>query len=98
MGKEMRNGTLVLNVFHGKELEIEYSKKEIIDMINSFFGYDCITQISLKIMQEKIKPKKNKLDKIKNFLEINKKIDAVNNSQLKSSLNNFLKAFSEKNE
>ena len=49
-------------------------------------------------MQEKIKPKKNKLDKIKNFLEINKKIDAVNNSQLKSSLNNFLKAFSEKNE
>ena len=53
---------------------------------------------SPKIMQEKIKPKKNKLDKIKNFLEINKKIDAVNNSQLKSSLNNFLKAFSEKNE
>ena len=98
MGKEMKNGTLILNVLHGKELEIEYSKKEIIDMINSFFGYDCITQISLKIMQEKIKPKKNKLDKIKNFLEINKKIDAVNNSQLKSSLNNFLKAFSEKNE
>jgi len=98
MGKEMRNGTLVLNVFHGKELEIEYSKKEIIDMINSFFGYDCITQISLKIVQEKIKPRPNKLGKIKNFSKINKKIDAVNNSQLKSSLNNFLKAFSEKNE
>jgi len=98
MGKEMRNGTLVLNVFHGKELEIEYSKKEIIDMINSFFGYDCITQISLKIVQEKIKPRANKLGKIKNFSKINKKIDAVNNNQLKSSLNNFLKAFSEKNE
>ena len=42
MGKEMRNGTLVLNVLHGKELEIEYSKKEIIDKINSFFGYNCI--------------------------------------------------------
>ena len=98
MGKEMRNGTLVLNVFHGKELEIEYSKKEIIDMINSFFGYDCITQISLKIVQEKIKPRPNKLGKIKNFSKINKKIDAVNNNQLKSSLNNFLKAFSEKNE
>ena len=27
MGKEMRNGTLVLNVIHGKELEIEYAKK-----------------------------------------------------------------------
>ena len=98
MGKEMKNGTLVLNVLHGKELEIEYSKKEIIDMINSFFGYDCITQISLKIVQEKIKPRANKLGKIKNFSKINKKIDAVNNNQLKSSLNNFLKAFSEKNE
>ncbi len=28
MGKEMKNGTLVLNVFHGKELEIEYKKKK----------------------------------------------------------------------
>ena len=45
IGKEMMNGTLVLNVLHGKELEVEYSKKEIIDEINSFFGYDCITQI-----------------------------------------------------
>ena len=31
MGKEMKNGTLVLNVVHGKELEIEYAKLEIID-------------------------------------------------------------------
>ena len=98
MGKEMRNGILILNVLHGKELDVEYSKKEIIDKINSFFGYDCIAQINLKIIQEKIKPKQNKLIKIKNFTKINKKIDKVNNNQLKNSLNNFLKAFSEKNE
>ena len=42
---------------HGKELEIEYAKKEIIDKINSFFGYNCINQIKLKIIQEKIKTK-----------------------------------------
>ena len=98
MGKEMRDGTLVLNVLHGKELEIEYAKKEIIDKINSFFGYDCISQITLKIVQEKIKPKKNQFPKIKNFSKINEKIDKVNNSELKSSLNNFLKAFNERNE
>ena len=63
----MKNGTLILNVLHGKELEIEYSKKEIIDNINSFFGYDCITHINLKIVQEKISPKRDKLIKIKNF-------------------------------
>ena len=42
MGNEMKNGILVLNVIHGKEMEIEYNKKEIIDKINSFFGYNCI--------------------------------------------------------
>ena len=98
MGKEMKNGSLILNVLHGKEWEIEYSKKEIIDNINSFFGYDCITHISLKIVQEKISPKRDKLIKIKNFKKINKKIDEVNNNQLKSSLNNFFKAFNERNE
>ena len=98
MGKEMRNGTLILNVLHGKELEIEYAKKDIIDKINSFFGYNCINQITLKIVQEKIKNRHNQFPKIKNLTKINEKIDKVNNSQLKNSLNNFLKAFSERNE
>ena len=97
MGKGMKDGTLVLNVLHGKELEIEYEKRNIMDKINSFFGYNCISQITLKIVQEKIKPKMNQFTKIKNFSKINEKIDKVNNSQLKSSLNNFLKAFNEKN-
>ena len=48
MGKEMKNGNLVLNVIHGKELEIEYAKKDIMDKINSFFGYNCISQIYFK--------------------------------------------------
>ena len=97
MGKEMRNGTLVLNVLHGKELEIEYAKKEIIDKINSFFGYNCINKIILKIVQEKIKTRKNKFPKIKDLSKINQKIEKVNNDQLKSSLNNLLKAYNEKN-
>ena len=97
IGKEMKDGTLVLNVLHGKELEIEYEKRNIMDKINSFFGYDCISQITLKIVQEKIKPKMNQFTKIKNFSKIKEKIDKVNNSELKSSLNNFLKAFNERN-
>ncbi len=96
MGKEMRNGNLVLNVLHGKELEIEYAKKDIIDKINSFFGYNCISKVTLKIVQEKIKPKKDNFPKIKNLSKINEKIDKVKNNQLKSSLNNFLRAFNER--
>ena len=97
MGKEMRDGTLVLNVLHGKELEIEYEKKEIMDKINSFFGYNCISQVTLKIVQEKIRSDQKQFPKIKNLSKINKKIDKVNNTELKNSLNNFLKAFNERN-
>jgi len=97
MGKEMRDGTLVLNVLHGKELEIEYEKKEIMDKINTFFGYNCINQVILKIVEEKMKPKKNQFPKIKDFSKINEKMNKLDNNQLKSSLNNFLKAFNERN-
>ena len=79
------------------EIKTKYIITKITDKINSFFGYDCIAQITLKIVQEKIKPKQNQFPKIKNFSKINEKIDKVNNSQLKSSLNNFLKAFNERN-
>jgi hypothetical protein len=98
MGKEMKNGTLVLCVLHGKELEVEYEKKEIMDKINSFFGYSCISQIILKIVQEKINTTQTQFPKIKNFSSINKKMNKVTDGQLKSSLNNFLKAFNERNE
>jgi len=97
MGKEMKNGTLIINVFHGKELEIEYEKKEIMDKINSFFGYNCISQVTLRIVQEKIKINQNQFPKIKNFSKINKKMDKINDNQLKNSLNNFLKAYNERN-
>ena len=97
MGKEMKDGTLVLNVLHGKELEIEYEKNEIMDKLNSFFGYNCISQVTLKVVQEKIPLKKNKFPKINNIIKINENIDREKDAQLKSSLNNFLKAYSEKN-
>ena len=96
MGKEMKDSTLILNVIHGKELEVEYEKNQIIDKINSFFGYNCISNITLKIIQEKIEEKKL-FPKIKDIDEITKKIQKVDNSQLKNSLNKFLKAYNERN-
>ena len=97
MSKEMREGTLVLNVIHGKEMEVEYEKKEIIDKINSFFGYNCISQIKLKIIQNTIKSRNNVFPKIKNLTKIKEKMNKINNNELKVSLNNFLKAFNERN-
>jgi hypothetical protein len=97
MGKEMRDGTLVLNVIHGKEMEVEYKKKEIIDKINVFFGYNYINKVTLKIVQDTVITNKKVFPKIKNFSKIEEKINKVNNDELKNSLNNFLKAFNERN-
>ena len=97
MGKEMRDSTLVLNVFHGKEMEVEYKKKEIIDKINVFFGYNYINKVTLKIVQDTVITNKKVFPKIKNFSKIEEKINKVNNDELKNSLNNFLKAFNERN-
>ena len=95
--RELKNGTLVLNVFHGDQITVEYSKKDIIDKINSFFGYNCIAQISLKIVQKEIDPLKKKVFNLKNFSQISQKIEELDNKELKSSLNSLLKAFNEKN-
>ena len=97
MGKDMKDGNLVLNVIHGKEVEVEYKKKEIIDKINSFFGYNCISHVTLKIVQDSIKKNEKVFPKIKNYSKIEKKMSKLNNTELKSSLNNFLKAFNERN-
>ena len=98
MKKNMKDGTLVLNVIHGREVAVEYAKNEIIDKINSFFGYNCINNITLKIIEQKIN-KQNKISsKIKNLNSVEKKIKKIDDAQLKKSLKNFLRAYSEKND
>ena len=98
MNRDMKHGALILNVIHGRELEVEYAKNEIIDKINSFFGYNCISSVYLKIIEYKTDKHRKNLPKIKNLNRIEKKIKKVTNEKLKESLNNFLKAFKKKND
>ena len=98
MNKDMKHGALILNVIHGKDLEVEYAKNEIIDKINSFFGYNCISSVYLKIIEYKTDKQRKNLPKIKNLNRIEEKIKKVTNEKLKESLNNFLKAFNKKND
>ena len=95
MGKEMNNGTLVLNVIHGNELTVEYGKQEIIDKINSFFGFKCIKEVKLKVLQEK-KISEQKLLKDKTKKKYNNKLNNVNNEGLKNSLNKLIEAYNAK--
>ena len=96
MSKEMNNGTLVLNVIHGNELTVEYGKQEIIDKINSFFGFKCIKEVKLKVLQERKKPEPKILTG-KTKKNYNNKLNNVNNEGLKNSLNKLIEAYNAKN-
>ncbi len=96
MGKEMNNGTLVLNVIHGNEVTVEYSKQEIMDKINSFFGFNCIKEVKLKVVQEKKSLKNNlSLNEIK--LNYSNKLENIKNEGLKKTLNKLIEAYNAKN-
>ena len=96
MGKEMNNGILILNVIHGNELAVEYGKQEIMDKINSFFGFKCIKEVKLKIVQKKniLKQNKKMNETKKNY---NNELKNIENIGLKNSLNKLIEAYNAKN-
>ena len=55
-----KSGTLVLMVERGNEINVEYSKEEIKNKINSYFGYKLINEIYLKTFTLKKKNRKRK--------------------------------------
>ena len=96
MGKEMNNGTLVLNVIHGNELTVEYRKQEIMDKINSFFGFKCIKEVKLKVVHEKkISKQTSPLNEAK--LNYSNKLENIDNEGLKKTLNKLIEAYNAKN-
>ena len=48
---------MLLNVFHGDQILVEYNKQNIIEKINAFFGYQFIKEIRLVLIKEKIDKK-----------------------------------------
>ena len=96
MGKEMNNGTLILNVIHGNQITVEYGKQEIIDKINSFFGFKCIKQVKLKVIGEK-KIFKQTVHLKKDKKNYDNKLENINNEALKKSLNKLMEAYNDKN-
>ena len=94
--KELKNGTLVLGMSHGDQLDVEYNKKKIVDKINSFFGYNFIKKIKIDLIDEKVIIKnKYSFDASKNE-KIEKKIDDIENLSLKRKLGDLIKEFGKK--
>ena len=90
--------TLVVMVKRGHEVDMEYSKKDIINNMNNFFGYPVLEKLKfvtfddhLEISIENKKNSKNvAINKYKN------KINDVKNDIIKKSLIELTKVFREK--
>ena len=94
--KELKGGVLTLNVFHGDQVLVEYSKKEIVDKVNIFFGYEFIKEIRLVLIKEKMKKvnKYNYSNEEKNKLQ--EKVNKINDSNLKKNLTSLINVFNKR--
>ena len=81
---------LVLAVKRGNEITVEYSKKEIINKINSYFGYRLINEIRLKTINSETKKIKNKNILKKFSKNFEKKINEIKNKDIRNSLSQLL--------
>ena len=90
--------TLVIMVKRGHEVDLEYSKKEIIDRMNSFFNEVTVERIKFSSFndEKKITLKKNKLKLTVTNDKFNEKIKNVKNEKIKKSLLELTRVFKEK--
>ena len=92
INSDKKNNTLVLAVKRGNEILIEYSKKEIIDKINSFFGYCYINKIRLESVNSTVKEKRNKHHLVQFSGKFEKQIKQIKSKDIKQSFIKLLSA------
>ena len=92
MKKGDTNGTLVLAIKRGDEINIEYSKRKIIDKINGYFGYKLINEIKLQTFNSEIEKAKNKNNLEKVSKNLQEKIKQIKSESIKNSLSQLLHA------
>ena len=89
--------TLLIMVKRGHEVDMEYSKKEIIDKMNSFFGYLVVEKLKFMSFDDEktILEGNNQLENVTNK-KYQIKINDVKNEKIKKSLLELTKVFKEK--
>mgnify|MGYP001216729613 CR=1 FL=1 len=90
--------TLLVMVKRGHEVDLEYSKKQILDKMNSFFGYVVVEKLQFTSFDDEQKVFSKNINNLSNMV-INKyqnKINDVKNDKIKISLIELSKVFKEK--
>ena len=90
--------TLQIMVRRGHEIDLEYSKQEIINRVNVFFGNSVIERIKFSSFTEEKQSLKEKSYINSNATDdrFNKKIKDVKNEKIKKSLIELTKVFKKK--
>ena len=92
MAKGDSKVTLIICVARGNEIVVEYSKDNIINKINSYFGYKLINEIKLLTINSEKKKRKEKKNSYKFSKNFDKKIKLIKNKEIKQSLSQLLNA------
>ena len=90
--------TLHVMVKRGNEVDLEYSKKEIIDKMNSFFGYTVVEKLKF-ISFDDAQTKFAKIEENNNSVTNKKyanRINDIKNDKIKSSLLKLTKIFKQR--
>ena len=90
--------TLLIMLKRGHEVDLEYSKKDIMDKMNDFFGYSVVEKIKFTSFdyENKISSKKTYKEKNVTSSRYKKKINDVKNEKIKKSLLELTEVFKEK--
>ena len=90
--------TLLIMVKRGHEVDMEYSKKEILDKMNSFFGYSVVEKlkfISFDSNQNIFSSSESK-EKNVTIMKYQNKIKDIKNDKIKKSLIELTRVFKQK--
>ena len=90
--------TLLVMVKRGHEVDLEYSKKKIMDKMNSFFGYAVVEKLKF-ISFDDSKTKFKKIDENMNHVTNSKftdRIKDIKNDKIKKSLLELTKLFKQR--
>ena len=93
-----RVSTLLVMVKRGHEIDLEYSKKEILDKMNSFFGYAVVEKLKFISFDDgqKIILKKEVYQENDAINKYQSKINDVKNDKIRKSLIELTKVFKNK--
>tara|TARA_B100000787_G_scaffold163079_1_gene144387 strand:- start:628 stop:1116 length:489 start_codon:yes stop_codon:yes gene_type:complete len=90
--------TLLVMVKRGHEVDLEYSKKEILDKMNSFFGYLVVEKFKFISFDEDQNITFSEENEVKNVTikKYQSKINDIKNDKIKKSLIELTKVFKQK--